>query len=455
MTPSPAPNADQSADSRVIALYRRRRQEAQLPPAPQSLPENGNAPPRQRLRGHGLHLHGSDGVDYLDAVSGTFNLPLGYDHPDVVRAVQEQIDRVAHVSSHFTHDAVEAVKRKLLAHAPRGIDAVWLRDLTGSTAVEGAVKIAQKYTGKTDVISLFHSHHGQTSYATAISGNAFRRANQPDAAAASSIKVPAPYCHRCFFQAEHPGCGLLCVSRIQDFIDYASNGRVAAMIVEPIQGNGGNVMPPPGYFAELRKLCDRNGMLLIADEVQTGIGRTGAMYACETLGIEPDIMVLAKGLGGIGIPVGAILMRSALSVLDSHEHSFTSGANLVALAAAEATLDAVAAPGFLANVRRKAILLRRHLEELGRNSAIISDVRGIGFMWGLEVVDSQGRPSPELAERIVELALRRHRLILRNARYGRGNTIKVRPALVASEHELLDIVQRLRDTLAEAAGEAC
>jgi 4-aminobutyrate aminotransferase-like enzyme len=410
-------------------------------------PVLGEETTRTALRGHGLWLHGPDG-DYLDGVSGTFNLPLGYDHAAVVHAVNTQLSRVAHVSSHLAPDAAAPLKQQLLAFAPsplREKGAVWLRDVIGSTAVEGAIKIAQKATGKGDVISLFLSHHGQTIYTTAIAGNAFRRENQPDAVSAHSLKVPGPYCHRCFYDASYPGCGLRCATKLQDFIEHASSGRVAAVIVEPVQGNGGNIVPPTGYFAELRKVCDRNGMLMIVDEVQTGIGRTGCMYACETFGIEPDLIVLAKGLGGIGLPIGAILMRSELAVLEPHEHSFTSGANLLALAAAETTLDVIGATGFLAGVRRKSVLLGRGLRALAADShGRISDVRGVGFMWGLEFVDAQGRPSAEVAARVVERALREHRLVLRTSRYGFGNVVKVRPALIASEAELIEICERLR-----------
>lgn len=425
---------------------------SQSPPVGQDRDDGAPLALRQGLRGRGLKLFKGDGQDYLDAVSGTFNLPLGYDHPQVVRAVTDQLGRLAHVSSHFSAEISQGLKRKLLAFAPSGISAVWLRDITGSTAVEGAIKIAQKATGKRDVISLFHSHHGQTLYATALSGNAFRRESQPDAVSAHTLSVPNANCHRCFYDARYPECGLRCATRIQDFIDYASSGSVAALIVEPVQGNGGNVVPPPGYFATLRELCTRNGMLLIADEVQTGIGRTGHMYACETFGIEPDIMVLAKGLGGIGIPVGAILMKPEFDVLDSHEHSFTSGANLLALAAAETTLDVIGAPGFLSEVRRKSTLLRRCLEGIAQDCpAIVSEVRGVGFMWGLDLIDAAGRPSAEVAARAADLALAKHRLILRTSRYGRGNVIKVRPALIANEDEIIDIACRLKATLTEVA----
>jgi 4-aminobutyrate aminotransferase-like enzyme len=438
--------------SRTVSL-RQRHLHAVVPPRPVDAPVAAGAMHQDELSGTGLTLRCADGREYLDAASGTFNLPLGYDHPVLVERIRAQLGRAAHVSSHFTRDAVAALGAKLLRWAPARLGAVWLRDLTGSTAIEGAIKIAQKATGRTDIVSVFLAHHGQTHLATAISGNAFRREHQPDAVAAHSIKVPAPYCHRCFYEATHPSCALRCARRIQDFIDHASSGRVAAVIIEPVLGNGGNIVPPAGYFDELRRVCDRNGCLLIVDEVQTGIGRTGAMFACETFGIEPDLLVTAKGLGGIGIPVGAILMRRDLAVLEAHEHSFTSGANLLALAAADATLAVIGAPGFLAEVRRKTVLLRRSLTAVGAACPLVSDVRGVGFMWGLEIVDRAGAPSAELANRVIDVALHRHALIVRGSRYGRGNTVKVRPALVATDAEVGDVTARLARALREVADE--
>jgi 4-aminobutyrate aminotransferase len=396
----------------------------------------------------GLRLYRADGVELLDAVSGTFNLPLGYDHPEVVRAVQAQAGRVTHLSS----DLVAPHSRELLAHllrfAPPGIEAGWLRDLTGSTAVECAVKIAQKYTGASDVITLFLSHHGQTQFTTGISGKAMRRRGFPGAVSGLSIRVPAPYCSRCFYNSAYPGCGMLCVERIRDFVEHASSGSVACMIVEPILGNGGNILPPPGYFEGLHRLCRELGILLIADEVQTGMGRTGYMFASEALGLRPDLVVLAKGLGGIGVPVAAVLMRPELNVLEPFQHSFTSGGNLLGVAAAHATLEVLSRPGFLADVRRKGARLGKGLAEIGGRFARVGEVRGMGMMWGLEIVDAEGRPDAGTTRRIVELALRRHRLVLRSSGYGTGNVVKVRPALVATDDDLDEILARLADTLA-------
>jgi 4-aminobutyrate aminotransferase len=400
-------------------------------------------------RGRGLRLFTDDGVDYLDAVSGTFNLPLGYDHPVVVDAVIEQLRKCAHMSSTYSAAYAREVLRLLTDLAPEGIDAGWMRDISGSTANECAVKIAQRYTGHSDVISFFLSHHGQTHFTTSISGNAFRREGFPGTANANSIKVPAPYCYRCSYRAKFPGCGFLCVEAIEDFIRYGSSGSVACVIVEPVFGNGGNIVPPPGYFDALADLCRSTGMLLICDEVQTGIGRTGQVFACDTFGIEANIITLAKGLGGIGIPAAAVLMEPRLDVLKSHDHSFTSGGNLLALAAARATLGIVGEEGFLAGVRQSGALLEARLRALQEKHRCIGDVRGVGMMWGLEIVGKDGEQDPETTAKIIRCAERRHRLLLRGSRYGFGNVVKVRPALVATEDDLEEIAAKLSAAIAD------
>ncbi|MFL6199466.1 MAG: aspartate aminotransferase family protein [Thermoanaerobaculia bacterium] len=407
--------------------------------------------PRFR-NGRGLRLITEDGEEYVDAVSGTFNLPLGYDHPEVVDAVVEQVKRCAHMSSSYAAPYAQEVLRALTELAPDGIDSGWMRDLTGSTANECAVKIAQKYTGNSDVISFFLSHHGQTAFTTSISGNAFRREGFPDTCNPHSMKVPAPYCYRCHYKASYPSCGFHCVEAIEDYIRYGSNGSVACLIVEPVFGNGGNIVPPPGYFKALAELCRSAGILLIADEVQTGMGRTGHVFACEALAVEANIITLAKGLGGIGIPVAAVLMESRLDVLRSFDHSFTSGANMLALAAAAATVSVIQREDFLPEVRRKGVVLGELLQGLQEKHPCIGDVRGIGMMWGLEMVGPGGEPDVETTTRVIRAAEERHHLLLRGSRYGFGNVIKVRPALVAADDELHDIVSRLSQAIADVEG---
>ncbi len=402
----------------------------------------------QFVAGRGLRLIADDGTEYLDAVSGTFNVPLGYDHPEVVDAVVAQLRRCAHLSSTYAGAFARQVLDALLAVAPPGIGAGWMRDLVGSTANECAVKIAQKATGATDVVSFHLSHHGQTLFTTAISGNAFRRQGFPDAVSPHSIKVAPPYCLRCPFGATYPSCGFRCVEAIEDAVRYAGNGAVACLIVEPVLGNGGNLVPPPGYFAALEEVCARNDILLIADEVQTGMGRTGFLFAAETFGFAPNLLTLAKGLGGIGVPIAAVLMEDRLDVLAPHDHSFTSGGNLLGLAAAAATLRVLSEEGFLAGVRQRGALLGSLLAPLGRTRSV-AEVRGVGMMWGVEIVDADGRPDPDTTAKILACAERKHRLILRGSRYGFGNVIKVRPALVATEEEIEEIVVKLSRAIRE------
>ena len=400
------------------------------------------------VTGDGLTFRAEDGTVYLDAVSGTFNLPLGYNDPDVNAAVLRQVNTVSFLPSTFANFYAKSFAAKLLSHAPAYLDRCRVRDLTGSTANECAIKIAQKYTGRSTIISLARAHHGQTLFMTAISGNSFRREGFPGATSAHVCQVPAPYCHRCAYEAKFPQCELLCVRAIPDHIRHGTNGSVAAIIIEPVLGNGGNIVPPPGYFSALRKLCDDNGILLIADEVQTGIGRTGAMFASTAFDIRPDIITLAKGLGN-GWPIGAVLMRSELDVLESSQHSFTSGGHLASLAAASATLDVVSRTGFLDEVRRKGAVLGRLLASLKERHCCVGDVRGLGFMWGVEIVGPEGQPDVAKTAAIVRYAQERHHLILRASQYGRGNVVKVRPALIATDDELEEIVRRLSATITD------
>ncbi|SEL41193.1 aspartate aminotransferase family protein [Paenibacillus sp. OK003] len=404
---------------------------------------------KNRFRtGKGIKLIDDAGVEYLDGVSGTFNLSLGYNHPHVVSKIQEQVGNLTHMSSSFTEPYVDEVLDHLIEYAPNDINAGWMRDITGSTANECATKIAQKYTQSTDIISLYLSHHGQTQFATGISGNAFRRKRFPNSAVANSVHVPAPYCYRCPFKSSSGDCGYQCVEAISDAIEYASSGSVACMIIEPILGNGGNIIPPAGYFKRLRKLCDEYNIILIADEVQTGIGRTGYMFASELFDIQPDMITLAKGLGGIGVPVAAVLMQSRLNVLEKHEHSFTSGSNLISVTAAKSTLEVVSEPGFLDDVKRKGEILGGLLQDLAMKYPSIGEARGVGLMWGLEMVGDNNEPDTDKTNAIIDRAFTDEHLILRGSRYGFGNVVKVRPSLTTTEDELVEIVERLDSVLA-------
>lgn len=402
--------------------------------------------------GRGLRLTLGDGVEYLDAVSGTFNLALGYDHSEVVAAVADQLRRCTHMSSSYSAPYAKKVLTDLIVSAPANIQAGWMRDITGSTANECAIKIAQKATGRQGVLSFYLSHHGQTVFTTLASGQAFRHKSFPLEVRPSVNKVAPPYCYRCPYGKTYPGCGYVCAEKVHDVIVKEKPDEIACVILEPVFGNGGNIVPPHGFFAALAKICEETGVVLIADEVQTGMGRTGELYACDRFEIRANIITLAKGLGGIGIPIAAVLMEERLNILEQYEHSFTSGGNMLGLAAAAKTLEIIQQTVFLKRVRRNGALLEHMLKQLVERYDCVGEARGVGMMWGLEIVCPDGEPDVAKANAIIRCAERDFQLILRGSSYGFGNVIKVRPALVASEDDLVEIIFRLSSAIARVEG---
>ncbi|MDA3804101.1 MULTISPECIES: aspartate aminotransferase family protein [Clavibacter] len=405
---------------------------------------------QKMVRGEGVYLFDEEGNAFLDCASATFNLSLGYSHPAVVSAIKDQAERLVHVTSSFQTDQINHLSRRLVDLAPSSITRAHLKVSGGSEANEGAIKMAQRATGKRDVITLFRAHVGQTMMMTSMSGNAFRR--EPfQTLFHNSLQVPDPYCHRCFYAQDAASCGSLCTERLYDFMEYASSGSVAAFLVEPISGNGGNIIPPMGYFQKLRQFCDDMGIKLILDEIQTGIGRTGRMFAAEHFGVEPDAITVAKGLGGSGAQVAAILASDELADLPSDQHSFTYGSNIMAAAAANATLDIIDDEAFLANVRATGARILARLHEMKKRYPFMDDVRGLGLMIGVEIADADGSPNVALTNELARRAMD-FGLILRTSRYGRGNVLKIRPPLILTMEQADLICDRFDALLATHAG---
>jgi 4-aminobutyrate aminotransferase-like enzyme len=398
------------------------------------------------VRGEGVYLFDELGQSYIDCASATFNLSLGYGHPAVLKAMREQAEELVHVTSSFQTDVINALCARLVELAPPGMSRVHLKVSSGSAANEGAIKMAQRATGARDVITLFRSHHGQTTMTASLSGNAFRRAPLVDVHP-GGLLIPDPYCKRCFYGQTRDSCGLTCVDRIDQFIEFASRGDVAAVMVEPISGNGGNIVPPDGYFAALQAFCRERNIKLIMDEIQTAIGRTGRMFASEHFGVEPDAITVAKGLGGSGAQVAGIITTEELAGLPSSEHSFTYGSNLVAAAAGLATLEIVSQESFLKNVRETGDHIMRRLRASLGSHRNVFDVRGVGLMIGIEIVDDSGAPSSTLTNHLANQAMD-HGLILRTSRYGRGNVLKIRPPLILTMEEADLICDRFEALLA-------
>lgn len=399
------------------------------------------------VRGEGIHVYDDSGNRYIDCASGTFNLSLGYSHPAVVAAIQKQAESLVHMTSTFQTDPVNTLVGQLIDTSPPNLVKVHLKVGGGSEANEGAIKMAQHATGRGEVISLFRSHHGQTMMMTSLSGNAFRKAPFP-LLYPGSLQVPDPYCMRCFYGQRRETCGLMCVERIDDFLEYASGGQVAAIILEPVSGNGGNIVPPEGYLPRLREFCDEHDIVLIFDEIQTGIGRTGRMFAAEHFGVQPDAITVGKGLGGSGAQIAGILTNERLAGLPAHHHSFTYGANPLAAAAAVATLEIIAQPAFLADVRSTGAHIMRRLEALQRQLPVIGDVRGLGLMIGVELVQPGGAPAVEFTNEVARRGLA-HGLLLRTSRYGYGNVVKIRPPLILTLDQADDICDGFEALLRE------
>ncbi|PHM74512.1 aspartate aminotransferase family protein [Xenorhabdus kozodoii] len=391
-----------------------------------------------RYVGHGPYLI-IDGEKYIDAASGTFNLPLGYTHDRMTEKLKQQIDRCTHLSSAYTREMSQYILSKLLKYTPEGVDHIWLRDVSGSGAVECAIRIAQKSTGRSGVISLFLAHHGQSLATAQISGNAFR-IKDFHINIEGSIKVPAP-ASVLAGQAQPSEEQFV---DLEQFIQLGSNDNIACLIIEPIQGNGGNTVFPVAFYRKIREICRQHGIIIIADEVQTGFGRTGTFFASTgyAKALEPDIIVFAKGAGGIGIPTGGVLMRHSLDILESFEHSSTSGANPLSLVALNEIIDIIEDDHILENVQQNEAYLREGLLKLQGRYSDITGVRGVGYMYGFDT------PSPEFAAQVIATA-NRHHLILRGSRYGKGRAIKVRPPLICTQEHLAEILHKLELTFAE------
>ena len=386
-------------------------------------------------RGEGAVVEDVDGNRYLDFMAGIAVASTGYGHPQVVRAVQEAAGRFFHIcGSDFYYESFAALCERLAALAPGPSKKRVFLTNSGTEAVEGAIKLARHSTGRPALIAFTGAFHGRTMGGLSLTASkAVQRAGfapfLPEV-----YHVPYGYRYRCDFCRGEPACTMRCVSSIEDdlFAKRLDPKGVAAIFVEPIQGEGGYVVPPPGYLKALRELCDRYGILLVCDEVQSGIGRTGRMFACEYEGIEPDILLAAKGLGS-GMPIGAIIAKESIMKWQPGAHGSTFGGNPVCCAAALATLDVVERE-LLPKVAPLGERLLAGAQRLQQKYPPIGEVRGRGLMIGVEFVkDRKTRePAPEIPHELVERAFKRGLLLL-----GAGkSSLRLAPPLVIDEYDV-------------------
>lgn len=403
-------------------------------------------------RGQGAMIEDVDGNHFLDCAAGIAVCTTGHCHPRVVEAIQQQATRLIHIcGSDFYDPMYIGLAERLAGLAPGGSPKKTFLANSGAEAVEAAFKLARYHTGRSRVLTFFGAFHGRTMGAVSLTGSKALYQDGFGPLVPGVTHVPYAYCYRCHYNLTYPGCGLACIDAIEDtwFARTIPPEQVAAVFVEPVQGEGGYVVPPPGWMERLRALCDTYGILLIADEVQSGIGRTGRMFAIEHWGVEPDVLCSAKGLAS-GMPISATVARSPVMNWPPGAHGSTFGGNPVCCAAAQATLDVIEEEGLLENAARVGDRLRRSLLDLADESRLIGDVRGLGLMIGVELVTDKRSKTRARAEteQVVQECFRRGLLVLPCG----PNSVRFSPPLVITETQADTAFELFAEALAKVEG---
>jgi 4-aminobutyrate aminotransferase len=398
--------------------------------------------------GRGVEVWDVDGNRFLDFVAGIAVCSTGHSHPSVVTAVTDAAQNFLHISSDYWHEHQIRLGERMAELAPMGEPAMSFFSQSGTESVEGAIKLARYVTGRSRFIGFLGGFHGRTMGSLSFTASKYTQQKGFFPTMPGVTHVPYPNNFRPLLAGEDQGAAVL--SYIEDVL-FQSNvppSEVAAILVEPIQGEGGYIVPPDGFLQGLRALCDRHGILLIFDEVQSGIGRTGKMFASQHWGVSPDIMTLAKGLGS-GLPIGMVVAkRSIMSQWKRGAHGNTYGGNPLCCAAALATLELVSG-GLMENAARMGEHFMGRLRELQSRHAVIGEVRGKGLMIGMELVSDPvtRRPARELCDQFINRAYENGLLLLSCGQ----STVRFMPPLVVSAAEIDEAVAILDATLSEVA----
>jgi 4-aminobutyrate aminotransferase len=396
-------------------------------------------------RGHGARIEDADGNEFLDFAAGIAVTSTGHCHPEVVAAIQKQAAELIHISgTDFYYESLVTFAQRLSAVAPMPGPHRFYYGNSGAEAVECALKIARYHTQRQNIIAFYGAFHGRTMGALSLTASKpqQRRRFAPLVPGVTHIRYPYAYRGCSGGPQEEEKFALACARYIEDKLFHTTLApeEVAAIFVEPIQGEGGYVVAPTIFMQELRRICDKYGILLVADEVQSGAGRTGKWWAIEHTGVQPDIICMAKGIAS-GMPLGVCMTRADIMDWKPGSHASTFGGNPVAIASALATMDVLEREA-IANAAKMGEYIFAKLADWKERHPIVGDVRGRGLMIGIEIVKDQG--SREMAgpwrDRIVERAFEHGLLIL-----GCGETsVRLSPPLIINEHEA-DIALEILD----------
>ncbi len=402
-------------------------------------------------RGEGCLVWDVEGNEYIDLMSGQICVSAGHSHPELVKAIAAQASRIMQTGYTFTTPEEIKLAKRLADLTPGDLDKTYFAN-TGSESNEAALRMAKFYTGRDEIVGLVGGYHGLTqgSLAVTAAGSDLKRGYGSTMPGAAFLPTPNPY--RCRFCRQNGSCNLTCLEYGVEFLDKTTAGSPAAIILEPILSSGGIFVPSVEYMREVRRLCDERGALMILDEAQTGIGRSGKWFAIEHFDVVPDVLTVSKALGG-SVPLSATIVRRSVaekletegfSLLSSHSGDpFLCGVGL-------ANINIIETEGLVENAARMGAYFKSGLEDLRDRFEILGDVRGLGLLLGIEIVQSKDtrEPAPELLHKIWSRCLERG-LILFGGDH--GNITRIAPPLIITRAQVDTSLSILEEAIALAS----
>ncbi len=387
-------------------------------------------------RGKGVYLYDIEGREYLDFVAGIATMNVGHGHPGVVNAICEQANELIHGGCHIGYmEPYVAILESLLAAAPGKLKTgKGILVNSGSEAVETALKLARFITKRPMVLAFTDSFHGRSMGALALTASNTLYRRNLSGLLPGVYHTPYPYCFRCPLKYESPDqCGLACLNLVNKALETVVPPEdLAAIVVEPIAGEGGYIVPPDGFLTGLRDICDEHDALLIVDEIQSGLGRTGKMFAVEHWNVEPDVICLAKAVGG-GLPLGAVLSKAEyLNEWPPAAHGTTFGGNPIACRAGLASLEIMKSENLIENAIRMGEYLVDRLTQLQKDLPLIGDIRGKGLMIGAEIVNKDGSQADKIVKSLIEEAGSEGLVLTKCG----ASTIRFAPPLIINKDQL-------------------
>jgi alanine-glyoxylate transaminase / (R)-3-amino-2-methylpropionate-pyruvate transaminase len=392
--------------------------------------------------GKGTRLKDLDGNEYLDFFGGILTVSLGHANEEINQAVTAQMGRLGHVSTLYPNIPIVELAEKLAEITPGELKKSFFT-ASGTEADETAIMMAQLYTKNQEFIVLRNGYSGRSMLAQAVTAHSSYRALPTQIAAIKH--APAPNCYRCPFKQTYPKCGVACATDVKELIETTTTGQVAGMMVEPIQGVGGFVVPPKEYFNIVADIVRNAGGVFISDEVQTGFGRTGKMWGIEQFDVEPDMMTMAKGIAN-GYPIAAVIATDEIAQTLTKGTISTYGGNPISCTAANTTIDIIQREKLTANAEKMGHVLKEGLLALqSKYPEVIGDVRGMGLMQAIELVKNETiqdrTPTPKALVQLLEETKKRGLLIGKGGLY--GNVVRISPALNITEPEIKEALEKL------------